>query len=202
MIVLGITGSMAMGKSTVSRILHLIHHIPVWDADEVVRELLASDQEIIKEISKRYPQVMVQGKINCFSLRGLAFDNEECLRTLEHIIHEKAFHRATQFLTKMQKLGVSICSLDVPLLFEVGWDRICTHTVVVYAPSFIQKQRLWRRPDLSERKIKHILSRQWALSQKKARATYEIQTGLSKWNTCRQVNRIIKDLKLKQEHYA
>jgi dephospho-CoA kinase len=195
MIILGLTGSMAMGKSTVTKVLRLIYHMPVWDADQEVRNLLATDCELIQEIGERYPEVMVEGKVNRSSLRAKAFEDEACLSTLEHLIHKKAFLLAVKFIEKMRRLGVSFCALDVPLLFEVGWNKICTHTAVIYAPPSIQRQRLSLRPDLNEVKIAHILSRQWSLAEKKALATYEIQSGLSKENTIRQVDRIIQDIK-------
>lgn len=193
--ILGLTGSMAMGKSTVTKMLRLVYHVPVWDADQVVRELLATDIELIQEIRERYPEVMVEGKVNRAALRTKAFEDESCLSTLEHLIHDKAFSLAIQFIDKIQRLGVPICVLDVPLLFEVGWEKICTHTAVIYAPDFIQKQRLSLRPELNEAKIAHILSRQWSLDKKKALATYEIQSGLSKENTLRQVEKIIQKIK-------
>lgn len=202
MIVLGLTGSIAMGKSTITQMLRQVFHIPVWDADEAVRDLLSTDRELIKEISEKYPEVVVNGIIDRSLLRSYAFEDEECLTTLEHLTHGRAFSKAIDFLAKMQRLGIPFCVLDVPLLFEVGWDRVCTHTVVVHAPVSIQKQRLKRRPDLNEKKIEHILSRQWSEQEKKALATYEIQTGLSKGNTFRQIDHIINDIKSKQNQHA
>lgn len=90
-----------------------------------------------------------------------------------------------------------MCAIDVPLLFEVGWDQVCTYTALVYAPPFVQQQRLKKRPDLTASKIEHILNRQWPLDKKIVLATYEIQSGLSKWNTFRQLSAIIKDIKSK-----
>jgi len=195
MVILGLTGSMAMGKSTITKALRLVYHIPVWDADQTVRDLLATDLGLIQEIGGQYPEVMVEGKIDRTALRAKAFEDETCLSTLEHLIHKRAFRLAVQFIDKMQRLGVSFCALDVPLLFEVGWEKLCTHTAVVYAPLFVQKQRLSLRPDLNEAKIAHILSRQWNLAEKRALATYEIQSGLSKENTIRQVDQIIQDIR-------
>lgn len=202
MIVLGLTGSMAMGKSTITQMLRHTFHIPVWDVDEVVRELLATDRELINEIAKLYPEVMVKDTIDRSLLRSRAFEDADCLTALEHLIHGRAFSKAVDFLAKMQRLRVPFCALDVPLLFEVGWDKVCTHTIVVYAPESVQKQRLMRRPDLNDAKIEHILSRQWDLSKKKAVATYEIQTGLSKRNTFHQIDHIIKEIKIKQNQHA
>jgi dephospho-CoA kinase len=202
MIVLGLTGSMAMGKSTITRMLRLIFRIPVWDADQTVRDLLATDSQLIQEIAKKYPHVMVADKIDRSVLRSLAFEDENCLVVLESLIHERAFSLGVQFLEKMRRLGVPLCVFDVPLLFEVNWDRVCDYTAVVYAPSFIQQQRLKRRPDLTAYKIQHILKRQFSLAQKKALSTYEIRSGLSKGNTFRQLSRIIEDMKLKQIYHA
>lgn len=195
MIVLGLTGSMAMGKSTITRMLRLIYHVPVWDADQVVRDLLETDQDLIQEISKRYPHVMIQGKVDRSLLRLKAFEDQGCLETLENLIHERALSLCLQFLDKMKRLNISVCVLDVPLLFEVDWDRFCTHSVVVHAPSFIQKQRLRDRKYLTDKNINFLLSRQMSLSKKKARATYEILSGLSKGNTFRQLRRIMEDVK-------
>lgn len=191
-----------MGKSTIIKALHLVYRIPVWDADQAVRDLLATDLALIQEIGQRYPDVMVDGKVDRTALRAKAFEDETCLSTLEYLIHGKVFDLATQFIDKMRRLRIPFCALDVPLLFEVGWEKLCTHTVVVYAPSFVQRQRLSLRLDLNESKITHILSRQWSLAEKKALATYEIQSGLSKENTIRQVSQIIQDIKQRQAHHA
>jgi dephospho-CoA kinase len=202
MIVLGLTGSMAMGKSSITRMLRLIYHVPVWDADQAVRDLLVLDPDLIQEIANRYPKVMVGGKIDRSLLRSRAFEDEECLTTLEHLIHERAYSQMIQFLEKMRRLSIPWCVVDVPLLFEVNWHSVCTHTAVVYAPSFIQQQRLQRRPDLNESKIEHILRRQWTLAQKRELATYEIQSGLSKGHTFRQLRDIIEDMKSMRIKYA
>jgi dephospho-CoA kinase len=193
---------MAMGKSTVTKMLRLIYRIPVWDADQAVRDLLVSDHELIQEISKRYPDVIVNKKVDRPRLRSKAFEDPECLTTLEDLIHHRAFSKGQQFLEKMQRMGVKICGFDVPLLFEVGWDRVCTYTALVYAPPKIQHQRLQSRPDLNAAKIAHILGRQWTYEQKKERATYAIQTGLSKWNTYCQLSAILKDINAKQVKHA
>jgi dephospho-CoA kinase len=194
MIILGLTGSMGMGKSTVTKMLRLVFHVPVWDADQGVRDLLATDLDLIAEIRTLYPEVMVLGKIDRSLLRSRAFEDEACLSTLERLIHERAFSLALQFLAKMRHLKVPLCVLDVPLLFEVGWDELCTHTAVIYAPPAIQQERLLRRADLNETRIQHILRRQWTSEEKRARATYEIQSGLSKRITFQQLDKIITEI--------
>lgn len=191
-----------MGKSTITRVLRTVYHIPVWDADQAVRTLFVEDALLIQEIAALYPEVIVDGKISRIALRARAFDDEECLTTLEHLIHGRAFAQALLFLEKIRRLCIPLCVLDVPLLFEVAWDKVCTHTMVVHAPPFIQIQRLERRPDLDESKIQHILYRQWDLSKKKALATYTIQSGLSKGYTICQVKRILQDLKKEFYSYA
>ena len=196
MIVLGLTGSMAMGKSTIIRALRLIYNVPVWDADQAVRDLLVEDLQLIQEIAVLYPGVMVEGKVDRSLLRSKAFRDEECLTTLEHLIHERAFSKMIEFLEKMRRLGIRWCVVDVPLLFEVGWDSFCTHTAVIYSPSFVQQQRLQKRPGLNLENLNHVLNRHWTLPQKKAQATFEIQSGLSKGHTFRQLKTIVKDLTL------
>jgi dephospho-CoA kinase len=194
MIILGVTGPMAMGKSTVSKMLHQLFHIPIWDADQVVRELLQNDISLISEISKCYPQVMKEGKIDRLTLRSLAFENPDCLTTLETLIHARAFKEAVSFLNHMERTHVPICVLDVPLLFEVGWDKVCTHTLLVQAPLFIQLLRIQHRPDLNQAKIDHILSRFLPMNVKKKLATFTIQTGLSKHHTFKQLKNILQAL--------
>lgn len=202
MIVLGLTGSMAMGKSTITRALRLIYNVPVWDADQAVRDLLVEDLQLIQEIKDLYPEVMVGGKVDRSLLRSKAFRDKHCLTTLENLLHERAFSKMIEFLEKMRRLGVHWCVVDVPLLFEVGWDCLCTHTAVIYSPSFIQQQRLRKRPDLNLENLNHVLNRHWTLPQKKAQATFEIQSGLSKGHTFHQLKTIVKDLTSKWTHYA
>lgn len=202
MIVLGLTGSMAMGKSTVTRALRLIYNAPVWDADQAVRDLLGEDLQLIQEITDLYPDVIVGRTVDRSLLRSKAFQDEKCLTSLEHLIHERAFSKMIEFLEKMRRLGIHWCVVDVPLLFEVGWDSLCTYTVLIYSPSFIQQQRLQKRPGINLENLNHVLNRHWTLPQKKAKATFEIQSGLSKGHTFRQLKTILEALSLKRTDYA
>ncbi len=195
MIIIGLTGSLAMGKSTVARLLQQNFHFPIWDADGEVRELWQSNQTLITEVSKKFPQVMRNGKIARAELRILAFNNPKVLKHLEALIYPYVKKSCNQFIAKTKRLQVPICVLDVPLLFEVGWDQFCDYTIVVSAPAFLQRQRILNRKGMTLEQMNHVLKLQLPDQEKRKRADYVILSGLSKWYTFIQLKKVIRNIK-------
>lgn len=191
MIVLGVTGSIGMGKTTVCRLLSLNYKIKVWNADKEVRLLTQTNKLLQDNIKKAFPEAVSFGKINRTQLRKIATSDISRLKELEEIIHPSLYKNMMSFLAKMERLRQPICCVDVPLLFEVGWDRFCDVTVLVEAPPFIQDQRLFRRKVFTRSELAMMLQRQWPDDVKHQRADFVIKTGASKSETSKQLKKIM-----------
>lgn len=188
MIIVGVTGSMGMGKTTVCQIMHRCFGLPIWDADAHVRDLLANDVDIRQNIARSFPQsVDDQGNIDRVFIRQHVFNCIESLRRLEEIIHPVLAQSRYHFYQHGQKTGAKAMIIDVPLLFEMGIDAECDITCVVHAPVFMQAQRILGRPGMTTDIMEKILSRQWPDAAKKILADWVIQTGLGKNNTYQQL---------------
>jgi dephospho-CoA kinase len=192
MIVLGVTGSAAMGKTTVTRILNTRWNIPFWDADEEVHRLFRTDRELINRIGKEFPSCLENHGVNRRELRRLVFSEGGRLPLLESLVHPSLGVLRDQFLNKMKRLNMKVCILDVPLLFEVGWDSLCNITFAVKAPSFLQEQRLFKR-DVTPSECYHMRARQFTDHEKSQRADFLVQSGLSKHYIYEQLQKIIRE---------
>lgn len=188
MIVVGVTGSMGMGKTTVCQMLHRCFGFPVWDADAHVRYLLANNPGIRQNIAQSFPKsIDDNGNIDRTFIRQHVFDCVESLRRLEEIIHPVLAQSRQYFYRKGKKIGAQAMIIDVPLLFEKGIDAECDIICVVHAPIFMQAQRILGRPGMTTQIMEKILSRQWSDIAKKTLADRVIQTGLGKNHTYQQL---------------
>ena len=145
MIVLGVTGSIAMGKSTITKLLRTVHQVPVWDADLFVKQLYASDTRFLQELYALFPRCFEDGGVDKQALGEHVFGDEEALGKLEQLIHPRALSAMKMFIMKCQGMGMRVCAVDVPLLFETGQDRLCDETLVVVARPHVQINRMQRR---------------------------------------------------------
>ena len=167
MAVIGITGSIGMGKTTVSNML-IILKIPVFDSDKKVKEILEKNQNVRKKISKIWPDTVSnnynQKKIDKVALSNKIFKDNGAKEKLEAIIHPIVKKERTLFLKKFK--GYSIVGLDVPLLYETGMDKNCDYVFLVNTTKSIQKKRLLMRPNMTEEKFELINESQWILKKK------------------------------------
>lgn len=192
MIVIGLTGSIAMGKSTVSKMLQRHHHIPVWDADETVHHLFRTSENLRDEIDQHFPGCVKDSAVDRGNLREIVFHDSKKLRLLESLIHPKIAEDCHAFI---KKNSVSkACVLDIPLLFEINWDEWCDTTIVVSAPQFLQKLRLLRRPGIEKKTMDSILKQQWSDRDKCLAADFVIKTGLTKGYTFYQLKKIMTEI--------
>ena len=179
MIIAGLTGSIASGKSTVAGWMRE-KGIAVHDADAAVHSLLAANGQAVAEIIARFGPDMgaSDGGINREKLGGYVFANPAGRKKLESILHPLVRHHRDQFLRDQQRLGSQIVVLDVPLLFETGRDLLCDYVIVVYASEDTIRRRALSRPGMTAGKLSGILATQMPASQKCQRADFVLDTDL------------------------
>lgn len=191
MLIVGLTGSIGMGKSTVAGML-LEKGIPVFDADAAVHALYAG--EGAQEIEREFPGVVIDGVVDRGRLSERIAGNEGALRRLESIIHPMVRDCQRDFLNAQSKAGAQLAVLEIPLLFESRGDKRCDATLVVSAPKEVQKTRVLERPGMTEDKFRELAARQMPDKEKRARADFVVDTGVSVAETEAQISDILKSL--------
>ena len=191
MLVLGLTGSIGMGKSTVAAMFRA-EGIPVHDADAVVHALYRG--EGASKIEAAFPGTTLDGVVDRRLLGARALDDPAALARLEAIMHPLVAASRDAFLTDAEKTGARLAVLDVPLLFETGGDRRVDAVALVTAPEAVQKERVSRRPGMTPERLAVILARQMPDAEKRARAHFIIDTGGEFAATARQVRAILRTL--------
>ena len=193
MIILGLTGSIATGKSTVARMIGRFQ-LPVFDADLAVHQMMQASHPVYARIIKAFPKAKGKGQIDRKALGGIVFEDEAKLDELESIIHPEVRKAEIAFIEKAQREGKKAALLDIPLLFESGADALCDLTVLCYCPPFIQKQRAMRRAGMTEEKFARILASQMPQDEKLELADVVIDTGLGKAHSMKQIKRLMKEI--------
>jgi dephospho-CoA kinase len=174
MFILGLTGSLGMGKSTTAGFFAEAG-VPVHDADAVVHRLY--EGEAAPAIEAAFPGTTAAGKVDRGKLAARVVDNPEALRTLEAIVHPLVSAARERFLREAQARGAEVAVLDIPLLFETGGDQRVDAVVVVSAPCDVQRQRVLERPGMTADKLDALLARQIADSEKRQRADFVVDTS-------------------------
>jgi dephospho-CoA kinase len=192
MIVLGLTGSAAMGKSATAK-MFADEGVPVFDADAVVHELY--DGAAVAPVETEFPGVTINGRIDRERLAAKVFDNPDALKKLESIVHPLVRAAQDKFRADAEKSGAPIAVLDIPLLLETGGDARVDATVVVTAPADIQKSRLLERPSMTAEKIEGMLARQMPDSEKQNRADFVVDTSRGFDAARAEVRSILQQLK-------
>jgi len=191
MIILGLTGSIAMGKSTAAKMLRGMG-IPICDSDAIVHDLLAKDGAAVAPVGKMFDGVVRDGAVDRAALGKRVFGDPEALKRLEGIIHPLVYDTQRRFLRQASKRRAPIAVLDVPLLFEGGSDQWCDYVVVVSAPRFIQEQRVLSRPGMTRDRLEATLARQMPDAEKRRRADFVVSTGLGKRRTLNRLRQIVR----------
>jgi dephospho-CoA kinase len=193
-IVVGLTGSIGMGKSTAAAMFRRLG-VPVYDADATVHGLFAAKGEAVAAIADAFPGVVRNGVVDRGLLGARVFADDAALGRLEAIVHPLVFRKRAAFLARERRRRTPVVVLDIPLLFETGADSACDVVAVVSAPAFVQAQRLLRRPGMSRRRLTAIRGRQMADAEKRRRADVVIPSGLGRAVTWRAIRRLIADLR-------
>ena len=191
MLIIGLTGSVGMGKSTVATRLRE-RGIPVCDADALVHELY--EGEAVAPVEAAFPGSTSEGRIDRQKLSEALLRDAAGFRRLEAIVHPLVQAAERACLHAAQLSGASIAVLEIPLLFETGGEARCDVTMVVSAPAAVQRERVLARPGMTPAKLDAILARQMPDAEKRRRATYVVDSGVALDETLAQVDRIIVQL--------
>ena len=192
MIVLGLTGSVGMGKSTAAAMLRCLR-VPVHDADAAVHRLLAPGGAAVATVAAAFPGTAAGGGIDRAALGRRVFGDRAALRRLEDILHPLVRQSELRFLKAARARRRRLAVLDIPLLFETGGDKRVDAVIVVSAPGWLQRARVLARPDMSEERLRAILAQQMPDSEKRRRADFVVASGLGRAPTFRRLRRIIRE---------
>jgi dephospho-CoA kinase len=193
--IVGLTGSIGMGKSTAAAALRRLG-IPVHDADAEVHRLLRRDRELIAAIEAAFPGVTGADGIDRPALGAKVFNDPAALRRLEALIHPRVRRSEIAFLRRMRAARRAIAVLDIPLLFETGGDARCDAGMVVAAPRFLQEQRVLARRGMTRERLTAIRRRQLSDEEKLRRADVVIPTGLDRRTALRILKQALAVLRV------
>jgi dephospho-CoA kinase len=196
MIIIGLTGSIAMGKSTTAQMFKKMH-IPVYDADKTVHDLFQTGGEAVAEIACAFPSSVIKGAVDRAKLSAIVFNDSDKLKILEKIVHPLVNSKRRQFLLKQRRQKSKIVVLDVPLFFETKSTYSCDYIFVTSAPRFLQRQRALAREGMTIDKFKSILARQMPDHKKKQLAHFVIPTGLGKAYAYRILRQKMSEIRVK-----
>ena len=191
MIILGLTGSIGMGKSTTADMFRA-ENIPVHDADQSVHQLYQN--EAVAPLQSLFPTAIINGAIDRQELGRIVLNDREKMQKLEEIIHPMVRQKELQFLRKWKSEKAPLVVLDIPLLYETGGENRVDVVLVVSASYEEQKRRVMLREDMSEKKFATILQKQIPDHIKRQKADFLIDTELGMDHARRQVKTIIRQL--------
>ncbi|MGE5548136.1 MAG: dephospho-CoA kinase [Solirubrobacterales bacterium] len=174
--ILGLTGSIGMGKSTAAKMLSRMG-VPVHDADATVHRLLAKGGAAVAPVEAAFPGVVREGAVDRAELGRRVFGDRPALRRLEAILHPLVRQAEQAFLARHRRRRTALVVLDIPLLFETGGERRCDRVAVVSCPAFLQAQRVLRRPGMYPARLAAIRAQQMPDAAKRRRADFVIPTG-------------------------
>lgn len=198
MIVLGVTGSIGMGKSTVSNMLKEMG-IPVHDADATVHKLLAAGGKGVAPVATLFPDVLTQDKngadmIDRAALGKIVFADPAKKKQLEDILHPMVRDDSASFKDEMEKAGHKIIVFDIPLLYETGGEKRVDAVLCVTAAAEVQKERVMARSGMTEERFNHVLSQQLPDAEKRKRADYVVTTDIDFDDTRAQLKTVVDKL--------
>lgn len=174
MFILGLTGSLGMGKSTTAKFF-AEEGVPVHDADAAVHRLY--EGEATPLIEAAFPGTTSGGKVDREKLGQRVLGDAEAIKKLEQIVHPLVAAARDRFLEQAEKSGAKVAVLDIPLLYETGGEALCDAVVVVSAPADMQRERAFERPGMTEPKFSAILAKQMRDEEKRARADFVVDTS-------------------------
>ncbi|MFZ9394662.1 MAG: dephospho-CoA kinase [Erythrobacter sp.] len=190
-LIIGLTGSIGMGKSTVAEMFQR-RGVPVFDADAEVRRMQGRGGNLLPAIEAAFPGSTGPDGVDRDALGAKVFGNSEALAQLEAIVHPAVAAKRAEFM--IEHGGAPIVVFDIPLLFEKGGHEQVDRVVVVSAPAEVQRQRVLARPGMTPAKFAHILELQLPDAEKRARADFVIDTGVPHAETEAAVAALIAQL--------
>ena len=191
MIVLGLTGSIGMGKTVAATVLRRVLRIPVHDSDAAVHHLLGPKGAALAAIEHAFPGVVGPGGVDRRRLGARVFGDPAELKRLEAIVHPMVRAETRRWIERQRIARRRMVALDIPLLFETSGERLCDAVLVVSAPAFLQRQRVLRRPGMTPARFAGILAQQMPDSAKRRRADAVIPSGLGRAATTKALRRAL-----------
>lgn len=193
MIVLGLTGSLGMGKSTAALMLRRLR-VPVHDADAEVHRLLGPGGGAVEAVAREFPAARAGDRIDRAALGRLVFGNPAALKRLEAILHPRVRAATERFVRACLRRRAPVVVLDIPLLFETRGEGRMDGVIVVSAPLPLQRARVMQRPGMTEARFRAILAQQMPDAEKRRRARWVVPTGLGKAPTLRRLKAVLREV--------
>lgn len=196
MIVIGLTGSIGMGKSTAANMLRDLG-VPVHDSDAAVHELLGPNGTAVAAVAARFPQTYDKksNAIDRKTMGAAVFGDDGERKALEAILHPLVQQAQADFIRAQGRMGIKMVALDIPLLFETGAEQRVDKVIVVSAPYEIQRQRVLARSGMTEEQFRKRLASQLPDSEKRRRADYVVETGIGLAHTRAELAKIVRELR-------
>ncbi|TDQ82347.1 dephospho-CoA kinase [Dongia mobilis] len=192
--ILGLTGSIGMGKSTAAAMLRRLG-VPVHDADAAVHRLMGRGGQAVARVAAAFPGTAVGGAIDRGELGARVFGRPAEMKRLEAILHPLVRAEETAFLRRCRAARRNLVVLDIPLLFETGGEKRCDRVVVVTAPQFLQKQRVLKRPGMTPERLAQVLGRQMPDREKRLLADWVVETGLGRRPTLVALQKVVRSMR-------
>lgn len=191
MVILGLTGSIAMGKTTAANAFRRLG-VPVHDSDAEVHRFLGKGGAAAPLVERAFPGVAKNGVVDRAALGAKVFADPVGLKRLEGILHPLVAQSRNRFLRHAARQRKRVVILDIPLLYEVGADTLCDAVVVVSAPKYLQRIRALQRPGMTAERLSAVLARQLPDQIKRKRADFVVPTGLGRATSLRQIRIVLK----------
>lgn len=195
MIVLALTGSIGMGKSTTAA-MFADAGVPVWDADAVVHKLYSPDGAGVDALRAIAPEAIGPKGVDRALLRNSILKNAGLLNQIEAVIHPLVAKDRARFLSDMHGAGHDLVLVDIPLLYEGGGEANVDQIVVVTAPAEVQRERVLARPGMTPEAFEAILAKQVPDDEKRTKADYVIDTSLGMEHARTRVHELIEEVRL------
>jgi len=189
MFILGLTGSIGMGKSTTANFFREAG-VPVHDSDAVVHRLY--EGEAVAAVEAAFPGVTVDGRIDRGKLTEKLVGQPGAIKQLESIVHPLVRAVSERFISEQEARGARVIVLDIPLLLETGGEKRCDAVVVVSAPAEVQRARVLKRPGMTAERLDALLARQMSDAEKQARAHFVVDSSRSFDSARAQVHGILR----------
>lgn len=195
MFILGLTGSIGMGKSVAANQFKA-SGVPVFDADQAVHDLYAG--AAVAPVGEAFPGVVDNGRINRTELSRVLLEQPHRFSELEAIVHPLVRKMQREFLAQHDQAGQRLVVLEIPLLFESGLDRVIDAVAVVSAPYAAQRERVLQREGMTSQKFEEILRRQMPDEEKRTKADFVVDTGGAIEQTQQQINTLVELLRARK----
>ena len=174
-IILGLTGSIGMGKTTTAK-MFAKYGIPVWEADTSVHKLYSKEGEAVELFKEKFPSSIVNNEVSRTELKKLINDDERNLKTIETLIHPLVSNDRKRFVKAAEKKNIPLIVLDIPLLFEKGHEKSVDYIVVVSVTKETQRKRVLKRNTMTPEMVEKILEIQMSDAEKRQKADFVIIT--------------------------